>query len=233
MISPAHFFDTAFGGLRARDREGRPHAARPRAAARDGGARPDPRRRARVGRARSTTSLALATRPVVASHTGVRGDLRQRAQPDRRPAAGDRRDRRAGRDRVLGTTACGGDDAASIARSIVHAVSVIGAEHVGLGSDWDGAVPVPFDAAGLPALTDALLEAGLDEADDPRRDGRERAAPVRGDAARGRRRAAARPAAAISAAARAAPSRSTGREVTGRSISCAIASAMASGSDAS
>ena len=40
----------------------------------------------------------------------------------------------------------------------------IGAEHVGLGSDWDGAVEVPFDAAGLAILTDALLRAGLDEA---------------------------------------------------------------------
>ena len=37
-------------------------------------------------------------------------------------------------------------------------------EHVALGSDWDGAVPVPFDAAGLVHLTDALLDAGLDEA---------------------------------------------------------------------
>lgn len=36
--------------------------------------------------------------------------------------------------------------------------------HVALGSDWDGAVGVPFDDAGLVHLTDALLEVGLDEA---------------------------------------------------------------------
>ncbi len=35
--------------------------------------------------------------------------------------------------------------------------------HVALGSDWDGAVPVPFDAAGVVHLTDALLDVGLDE----------------------------------------------------------------------
>jgi membrane dipeptidase len=61
-------------------------------------------------------------------------------------------------------TASGGEDALSIARAIVHAVAVIGADHVGLGSDFDGAVPVPFDASGLGLLTQALLAQGLDEA---------------------------------------------------------------------
>ena len=61
-------------------------------------------------------------------------------------------------------TAAGGDDAAAIARSIAYAVERVGAEHVALGSDWDGAVPVPFDAANCVRLTDALLDTGLDEA---------------------------------------------------------------------
>ena len=51
-----------------------------------------------------------------------------------------------------------------IARSIAYAVERIGAEHVALGSDWDGAVGVPFDAANVVRLTDALLDVGLDEA---------------------------------------------------------------------
>ena len=38
-----------------------------------------------------------------------------------------------------------------------------GVEHVALGSDFDGAVPVPFDSTGLVLLTDALLDAGLDD----------------------------------------------------------------------
>ncbi len=39
--------------------------------------------------------------------------------------------------------------------------NVAGIEHVGLGSDFDGAVPVPFDATGLVVLTDALIDAGF------------------------------------------------------------------------
>lgn len=38
----------------------------------------------------------------------------------------------------------------------------VGSDHVALGSDWDGAVSVPFDAANVVRLTDALLDAGLD-----------------------------------------------------------------------
>jgi microsomal dipeptidase-like Zn-dependent dipeptidase len=34
---------------------------------------------------------------------------------------------------------------------------------VGLGSDFDGAVVTPFDAAGLPVLTEALLGEGFAE----------------------------------------------------------------------
>jgi microsomal dipeptidase-like Zn-dependent dipeptidase len=61
-------------------------------------------------------------------------------------------------------TASGGDDAASIARSIAHVVAIVGADHVGLGSDFDGAVPTPFDVSGMAVLTAALLAEGLDEA---------------------------------------------------------------------
>ena len=53
--------------------------------------------------------------------------------------------------------ACGGDDAASIARSITTAIELAGIDHVGIGSDFDGAVPTPFDATGMPLLTEALL----------------------------------------------------------------------------
>ena len=62
------------------------------------------------------------------------------------------------------TAVCGADEAA-IARAIVYAARVAGIDHVGLGSDFDGAVTTPFDAAGLPRLTDALLRAGLSQED--------------------------------------------------------------------
>ena len=107
--------------------------------------------------------LAVATRPVVASHTGVR------AVADNARNLSDEQLRGiAATGGLVGIgfwpTASGGEDAASIARSIAHAVAVIGADHVGLGSDFDGAVPVPFDASGMALLTAALLAEGLDEA---------------------------------------------------------------------
>ena len=61
--------------------------------------------------------------------------------------------------------ASGGEDVGAIARSIVTAIGLAGVEHVGLGSDFDGFVPTPFDATGMPLLTEALLAEGLSEPD--------------------------------------------------------------------
>ncbi len=162
MISPAHFFDTAYGGSA--------HGVA------KGGLTPLGRDLVRemearglifdVAHASAATIddvLGMARRPVVASHTGVRATA-----ANGRNLTDDQLRGIAATGGLVGIgfwdTATGGHDAAAIARAIVHAVGVIGAEHVALGSDWDGAVPVPFDAAGLPGLTDALLEAGLDDA---------------------------------------------------------------------
>lgn len=57
---------------------------------------------------------------------------------------------------------CGGTPA-HIAESIVAAIRLVGEDHVSLGSDYDGSVGVPFDAANLAALTQALLDEGLSE----------------------------------------------------------------------
>jgi membrane dipeptidase len=54
-----------------------------------------------------------------------------------------------------------------IVEHIDHAVKVAGADHVGLGSDFDGAT-MPFgmeDASKLPKITDALLKKGYSDAD--------------------------------------------------------------------
>ena len=106
--------------------------------------------------------LSIATRPVVASHTGVRA-----AVPGARNLPDDQVRGIAATGGVVGIgfwpVACGGDDTASIARSIVTAIDLAGVEHVGLGSDFDGAVPTPFDATGMPLLTEALLAEGLSE----------------------------------------------------------------------
>jgi membrane dipeptidase len=104
--------------------------------------------------------LAIATRPVVASHTGVVGtcdSIRNLADDQLRGivATGG----------LVGIgfwpTATCGRDAASIARAISHAARVVGPQHVALGSDFDGGVAQPFDASGLAVVTDALLAEGF------------------------------------------------------------------------
>lgn len=60
--------------------------------------------------------------------------------------------------------ACGKIDPTGIAAMIRASVDVLGEDHVSLGSDYDGTVKTAFDTSELPALTSALLEAGLTEA---------------------------------------------------------------------
>jgi microsomal dipeptidase-like Zn-dependent dipeptidase len=162
MLSPAHLVDTPFAGsAQGAEQHGLTAAGR------------ELLRRAEeqcvlfdVAHASSRTIddvLARATRPVVASHTGVRGIV------DNGRNLGDAHlEGIAATGGVVGIGfwehACGGTGAEAIAASVAYAVERIGADHVALGSDWDGAVAVPFDAAGLARLTAALLDVGLDEA---------------------------------------------------------------------
>lgn len=106
--------------------------------------------------------LSIAKNPVVFSHTGVSGTCDSpRNIPD---AVLDRTARNGG---LVGIGffegATCGSDVGAIVRAIRYAVGRIGAEHVALGSDFDGFVRTPIDAAGLPALTGALLDSGLSE----------------------------------------------------------------------
>jgi microsomal dipeptidase-like Zn-dependent dipeptidase len=106
--------------------------------------------------------LAMATRPIVISHTGVKGTCNNNRN------LGDDQLRAIARNNgVVGigywSTATCGTDAKAVARAIRHAVTVAGVDHVGLGSDFDGAVTTPFDTAGLVELTDALLAEGFGE----------------------------------------------------------------------
>jgi len=50
-----------------------------------------------------------------------------------------------------------------VAATIKAAIALVGENHVALGSDFDGAVETAFDASELNALTQALIDAGLDE----------------------------------------------------------------------
>ncbi len=109
-------------------------------------------------------TLAIATRPVVVSHTGVKGtcdNLRNLDDDALRGVA------RTGGLVGIGywETAVCGVGGAAVARAIRHATQVAGIDHVALGSDFDGAVAEPFDTAGLVEITDALLAAGFSESE--------------------------------------------------------------------
>jgi membrane dipeptidase len=161
MISPAHFFDTAFGGS-AHGVERHGLTAKGREMIRRMEARSVILDLAHASAQTIDDALAVSTRPVVASHTGVRGVC-----DNARNLSDAHLDGIAATGGLVGIgfweTACGGPDASWIARSIAHAAERIGVEHVALGSDWDGGVGTPFDAAGVVGLTDALLDVGLDE----------------------------------------------------------------------
>lgn len=107
--------------------------------------------------------LAVAQQPVVFSHTGVSGTC---DSPRNIPDAVLERTAQNGGLVGIGffEGATCGSDIGAIVRAIRYAVDRIGADHVALGSDFDGFVRTPIDAAGLAALTDGLLEAGLSEA---------------------------------------------------------------------
>ncbi len=106
--------------------------------------------------------LAVATKPVVVSHTGVRGTCdNQRNLSDEQLKA------IAKTGGIVGIgfwdTATCGEDAASIAKAIRYTANLIGANHVALGSDFDGAVKVPFDTSGEALITEALLNENFTE----------------------------------------------------------------------
>lgn len=52
---------------------------------------------------------------------------------------------------------------AGIAKTLKAAIDLVGADHVALGSDYDGSVTVEFDTSELAALTQALMDEGLSE----------------------------------------------------------------------
>lgn len=109
-------------------------------------------------------ALEIATRPVVVSHGGVFGTC-----PGPRNLTASQLRAVAANGGVVGIGYWKGAvcDASlsGIVRAMLYAVRVAGIDHVGLGSDFDGAIGAPFDAAGLPRLTAALFDAGLEERD--------------------------------------------------------------------
>lgn len=107
-------------------------------------------------------SLPLLTRPLLVSHTGVKGTCnnpRNLSDGELRAVA-----RTGGLVGIgLWETATCGKDARAAARAIRYAVNIVGVDHVALGSDFDGSTTTPFDSSGWVLLTDALLQEGFPE----------------------------------------------------------------------
>lgn len=160
MMSPTHFFDTEMAGSAHGVEKGGLTAAGRQMLARMAslGMIVD---LAHAAPATVDQVLALAQRPVVVSHTGVRGTC-----DNRRNLTDAQLDAIAANGGLVGIgfwpTAVCGEDAAAIARAIRYTADRIGLHHVALGSDFDGAVTTPFDATGLPRLTAALQAEGFD-----------------------------------------------------------------------
>jgi microsomal dipeptidase-like Zn-dependent dipeptidase len=108
--------------------------------------------------------LRIATRPVVSSHGGVQATCkvnRNLTDEEIRGVA-----------RTGGVVGIGYWDAAvcdtspaGIARAIAHVRNLVGIDHVGLGSDYDGAISARFDTSRLDAITQALIDTGFSDAD--------------------------------------------------------------------
>ncbi|WP_294252523.1 dipeptidase [uncultured Sphingomonas sp.] len=106
--------------------------------------------------------LAMARRPVVSSHGGVQATCKvNRNLTD---------DEIRGIARTGGVVGIGYWEAAvcstspkAVAAAIAHVRDLVGIDHVGLGSDFDGAVTTGFDASQLVVVTQALVDRGFSE----------------------------------------------------------------------
>ena len=159
MMSPSHFFDTDIGGsAHGVDKDGLTEKGKEMIRRMEA-------KRMIVDVAHSSAKtiedvLALATRPVFVSHGGVKGTCDNQRNLSDEQLKGIART-----GGVIGIgywdTAVCGTDAKAIAKAIRYTASLVGVDHVGLGSDFDGAVVTPFDTSGLAPITDALLAEGF------------------------------------------------------------------------
>lgn len=108
--------------------------------------------------------LALATRPVVVSHTGV-----EHTCESPRNLSDGRIDAVARNGGLIGIAlfkgAVCGDTLADTARAMRYVANRVGVEHLALGTDFDGAVRTPIDATGLVLVTQALQDAQFSESE--------------------------------------------------------------------
>jgi membrane dipeptidase len=109
--------------------------------------------------------LELATRPVIVSHTGVKGTV-----DNNRNLSDDQLRRITAKGGLIGIgfwkEAVGPiTDLKATVRAIRYAVRIVGIDNVALGSDSDGCVAMPFESSAIVLLTDELMKEGFSETD--------------------------------------------------------------------
>lgn len=119
---------------------------------------------AHVSEATVDDVLKMATKPIISSHTGVRATcFSPRNLKD---------------EHLVGIAKTGGliniaffagavcnTTTEAIVDAIEHTTKLVGPDHVGLGSDFDGAVKTPYDVTGIIEITDLLLKRGFSKED--------------------------------------------------------------------
>lgn len=104
--------------------------------------------------------LTLSSRPPIVSHTGVQGTCNTN-----RNLADEQIQAIAKKGGLIGigfwSEATCGTDLSSIIKAIKYVKNLVGIQHVALGSDWDGYVWTPIDAAQIGLLTQQLAQEGF------------------------------------------------------------------------
>ena len=107
-------------------------------------------------------ALALALAPVFVSHVGLRGTADNQRNLSDEQARGV-----AATGGVMGIAlfehAVGGKTLDDTARAMRYGADLVGADHIGIGSDFDGALATATDVTGIPLLTERLMRHGFTE----------------------------------------------------------------------
>jgi membrane dipeptidase len=109
-------------------------------------------------------ALEICRGPLLVSHTGVRGTY-----DSPRNLSDAQLEQIAAREGLVGIAffkeAVGGESLRDVVEAIHYTCERIGVEHVAIGSDFDGVVHTPIDAAGFGRLARALLSSGISAGD--------------------------------------------------------------------
>ncbi len=109
-------------------------------------------------------TLAIATKPILISHTGVKGTCNNvRNLSDQHLIQIAKTGGLVGI--AMFDKAVCGQSVEAIAKAIIYTANLIGVEHVALGSDFDGAIATMFDVTGLVQIVEHLQRFGMSEQD--------------------------------------------------------------------